>query len=294
MALDEDMAGGFSDYYNPSFGLMMAQQHQHPMFAQHMAQQGAPIPPDFPEDFDHKDAHKILSQGAKDQSRAPGMGAASGLPQQGSFEERFTDAFNRNPPGLPYEDPYKGSLTAPRPPVKSPNDIPSLVTPPAWDSPPKSFTGKPMSTNQPPEPPKPLPPETTEIPSLGPGLGKFLKKPDEKPTPAADIPATTGGSTVPAPDTSEKTGGLNKEEPSAKTEGAKEKKKDEAWDGFGKALAGISAMKPPAVQFPHPGSIPHPGTQLSRSTGPTELLKELSQMGHPGQLVRLGAALKGR
>jgi hypothetical protein len=123
-----------------------------------------------------------------------------------------------------------------------------------------------------------------------------LKKADEKPTPAADIPATVSGATVPAGSEAEHPGGFNKEDPNAKTESAKEKKADKgnSWDSFGKALAGISAMKTPVPVFPHPGNIPHPSNQLSRSTVPTELLKEMSAIGHPGQLLRLGAALKGR
>lgn len=337
MALDDDFAGGFSNYYNPSFGLMAIQQPD--MFVQHLARNGVQPPPDFEEGFTHQDAHSLLR--GKDQSRAPGMGespaVAGGRPQQGSFDERFSDAQGGAPgTALPYTD---SGLFAPRPPQKSPNDIPS-ITPPSWDTPQTDFAGNPvkpppgkgrpsyddipMGKVPTPEARSPGPKAVYDEPGPVSGRPKFgqflnpirpgvgfpssipgasegakaepLKKPDEKPTPAAAIPATVSGATTPAGDTSEHPGGLDKEDPNAKTTSEKEKKGDKAgaWDGFGKALAGISAMKPPQIQFPHPGNIPHPSNQISRSTLPTELMKELSSIGHPGQLLRLGAALKGR
>jgi len=303
MALDDDFAGGPS-YYNPSFGLMAIQQPE--MFVQHLARNNIQPPPDFEEGFTHMDAHAAM--GGKDQSRAPGMGEAPGMPQQGSFDERFSDA-NRGPPGMPFTAPSpasNASMPIPEPPpapeAKSPG--PKAV----YDEPGRPKFGQflnPFGIGD--KPHQGLLGETTMRPNVGfpssiPGhkssgaAAEPLKKPDEKPTPAADIPATVSGATVPAGSTEEHPGGLNKEDPSKKTESAKEKKEDkgDAFDSFGKALAGVSSMKTPVPVFPHPGNLPHPSNQISRSTLPTELMKELSQIGHPGQLVRLGAALKGR
>ena len=310
---DDPMAGGPSGYYNPEFGIMAIQQPE--MFVQHLARNGVNPPADFDPDFDHLDAHKALGASLKDQSRVPQSdGQTSGLPQQGSFDERFSDAF-RGAPGMSFEDPYKGSLMAPRPPVKSPNDIPPLVTLP-----------KDWGVQPPPPPPAAPPPAPTTadvpLPRERPRFGKHLTPVDEeraaadsgvpwggrphvepKATAASDAPSTAGGAAVPAGSSQERPGNLNVEDPTAKAPAAastaekkenKKSDKSDSWDSFGKALAGIQAMKPPPPVFPHPGNLPHPSNQISRSQYPTELLKELSQIGKPAQQLRLGALLKGR
>ncbi len=342
MALDDDFAGGPS-YYNPQFGLMAIQQPD--MFVQHLASKGIAPPPDFEEGFTHMDAHAAMS---KDQSRAPSLPSTApgqpALPQQGSFEERFSDA-QQGAPGSarPYTEPMTGVEIPDLPPRPTPTVDPTTGQP------------IPLPRSRPaPEPraeERPLPdiPRAGEIgrsllgvgkaalgvegeePSRHPvvrffqGKGAFpgtqrefqeqraigggktgaaaaetplspdVPTPRPRPTSAADTPPTTGTG-IAAGDTSEPPGGLNKKDPNAKTESEKEKKEDkgDAFDSFGKALAGISSMKTPTPVFPHPGNLPRPSNQISRSTLPTELMKELSQIGHPGQLVRLGAALKGR
>lgn len=356
MALDEDFAGGYSQYYSPETGMMLVDPNQHQMFAQMMAQKGAPVPPDFPDDFTHMDAHGIMQNATKDQSRAPGVG--TGLPQQGSFDERFSDAY-RGPPGMPFTAPSRAggfgqppgatdTLNPKFPAPQGAGDEPSLASRPlspgpkaVYDVPGSMDTLEEARARRGPSygsrsanpdeqgPPQHgvIPPSASERPRFGqfinparpgagfpssvpgprpiaadtakageaPPLSPDVPSPRPRPTSAPESPTATGA-TTPEGDTSDKPGGLNKEDPSAKTVSSQEKKgnKENAWDSFGKALAGVSAMKPPTPVFPHPGNIPHPGTQLSRSTVPSELLKELSSIGRPGTLLRLGAALKGR
>jgi len=326
---DDPMAGGTSGYYNPEFGLLAIQQPE--MFAQHLASRGIQPPSDFPDDFDHRDAHMLLAQNTKDQSRAPGMGEtnqpdpvtgqqppASALPQQGNFEERFSDAF-MGPPGSlrSYTDtsgrpimpganmPVPGpSDMAPKPTSPGPKaayDAPEGDSRPSWfprvgatENDPASRFGRWLRGEGTTDPGAPS--KATEIPPEKP-------RREEKrvePTPSSDSPATAGGSATPAGGTQEQPGDLNKQDPSAKaaasTEEKKEARKGNSDDAFGKALAGVAAMKPAPPVFPHPATPPHPSNQISRSTLPTELVKELSQIGRPGaaNILRLGAALKGR
>ena len=306
MALDDNydqMAGGPSGMFNPAWAGVLLNPDKHDMFMQHMAANGVQPPADFDPDFDHHDARELL--GAKLQGRAPGMGEASGIPQQGSFEERFSDAM-RGPPGS--ATPYVGTRTfnsetsmplpempempqspGPEAVYDAPGDVKRPGRFPGW-----LFTGgKPESTaniDYSPNPPQRQRPFGGRDPDAD--LPKTA-------TPTADSPSTTGGSARPAGTTREEPGDLSTPDPTAKAASSTEEKKeakgkDNSWDTFGKALAGISAIKPPTPVFPHPGYIPHPSNQISRSQYPTELLKELSHIGLPANTVRLGALLKGR
>lgn len=292
--LDSTMAGGGTGYYNPSLGLMAIQQPD--MFVQHLARNGIGPPADFPDDFDHEDAHRVLAQHIKDQSRAPGMGEtpqlpASQLPQQGSFDERFNDAFPG--PGSQNVRSYSAMEHV------APEDVGGPEGP--------IPTPRPRPAEAPPRPTEPsVMGSIAQVPKLLPGLVAQTAKPkptsealhaEPAPTPAPEAASTTGGAAPPAGDTSKPPGGLNEKEPDAKTSSTAEKKTSkpgDTIDSFGKALAGVAAMKPPPVNWPHAGPIPHPGSQIARSTTPTEILKELSAIGHPSGTLRLGAALKGR
>src|SRR5260370_17357297 len=224
MALDDDFAGGPS-YYNPSFGLMAIQQPE--MFVQHLARNNIQPPPDFEEGFTHMDAHAAMR--GKDQSRAPSLlptapGQPS-IPQQGSFEERFSDT-QRGAPGTPYTEPMK--------PQPTPEEAPAAKSPgpkAVYDEPQRPKFGQflyPLGRT-----PGDKPAPNVGFPSSIPGYkapagaaAEPLKKPDEKPTPAADIPAAVSGATVPAGSTEEHPEGLNKENPSKKTQPTKQNKKN--------------------------------------------------------------------
>jgi hypothetical protein len=290
MDMDGSMAGGPSGYYNPAFGLMAIQQPE--AFVQHLASKGIPPPEDFPDDFTHQDAHQALGSALKDPSRM-----SQGEPT--SFSDRFNAANGDAQSGLPgntraYFDPIQGEVNATDQPVPSKSQM-------------LENSGKPDGPNMPlPKLPTRVQAPLVTTPSPKP-LGAALKdantepwggRPhvDPEPLPPGDSPSTAGGSAVPAGGTSEKTGDLNQQEPTPKNQSDKTKKtgKEDSGDAFGKALAGLSAMKPPTPIFPHPGNLPHPSNQISRSTMPTELLKELSHIGSPGNIVRLGALLKGR
>jgi hypothetical protein len=314
MALDDDFAGGSTGYYNPQFGLMAIQQPE--MFVQHLARNGIKPPEDFPDDFTHEDAHQKLGAALKDQNRAPGMGEAPGLPQQGSFDERFSDAL-KGAPGTQtrsFLDAETGQNS------EMPSTLQRFPPTQGLDMPPKPIEA--------PKAESPGPKGTYDEPSRHPIIrffrgqgslpgsraaeeeqrafggarrsGGTSEKPlptvATTPTPAPEAPAAAGGTAEPAGGQEEKPGDLSTPDPSKKTAVASEKKmpREDSIDSFGKALAGLTALKPPTPVFPHPGAIPHPGSQISRSTVPTEILKELSAIGHPGSLVRLGAALKGR
>lgn len=286
MDLDSSMAGGPTGYYNPAFGVMAIQNPE--MFVQHLASKGIQPPADFDEDFTHQDAHAILasntaSPGAslKDQSQLPT-----------SFSDRFGAAF----PGGGTPD----SAMAFAPQGKDPA-IPEADIEP-WKAPP------PPSAAAPPPPPNPEPTRDVPAPKARP-VGSALKGPendepwggrphvDPEPLPPTDAPSTAGGAAVPAGTSQEQPGNLNQKEPSAKNPSVDQTKKSSregSQDAFGKALAGISAMKAPPVIFPHPGNIPHPSNQISRGTLPTELLKELSNIARPENKIRLGMVLKGR
>ena len=312
MALGDDdsggydpMAGGPSGYYNPAFGMMAIQNPE--MFVSHLASNGVQPPADFDENFDHIDAHKALGASLKDQDRMP-----QGLPgmpteQQGSFDERFSDSF-RGAPGSMRSFAPSGDMPIPAspsdaaaPPKKSDTPVTDWL---GQTSIGRALLGPDKGATPPPPPPAPpkMPPkeEKRNAERGEPWGGRPHVEPE--PTAVADTPATSGGSTVPAGTAQERPGNLNTEDPAAKAQSsATEKKeakgksdKDNSWDTFGKALAGLSAIKPPPPVFPHPGNVPHPSNQISRSAYPTELLKEMSQIGRPGTMVHLGALLKGR
>lgn len=313
---DDPMAGGPSGYYNPEFGLMAIQQPE--MLVQHLARNGVQPPADFPDDWDHKDAHGVLGAALKDQSRVPSgdpQQPVQTLPQQGNFEERFSDAF-RGAPGSAFAN-KDSPMPIPANPSEEAPGMNQTLSRPSWfpkvgpteQDPASRFgrwlrgDGATSETPNPgtPAPGTPLPRPRPESASAEPWGGRPHVEPE--PTATSDAPSTTGGAPVAAGTSQERPGNLNIEDPSAKAASSTEEKKeakakgdkDESWNSFGKALAGISAMKPPTPVFPHPGNIPHPSNQISRSQYPTELLKELSQIGHPAAgAVRLGALLKGR
>lgn len=355
---DSAMAGGPTGYYNPAFGLLAIQNPE--QFVQHLAARGIQPPADFPDNFNHQDAHKALGSSLKDQSRYENPNSPLA-----NFNERFGAAFQTQPPGdisgqspgpvpLPEDAPFSGTgAVPPRVPLPhtrpagapklappddhfagpEPGSFEDRFAPTHWgrqdqglppsvmaysdpnkvipDADERPWEGKPGST-PPPAPSKPpvtfksMPLETKPLgaalkdPGAGgdssaPWGGKPFKDADalpDKPTPTADVPSTAGGSAPPAHGKETLTGGLDTKDPNPTKK--ETSKKDDSIDSFGKALAGLSAMKPPTPIFPHPGNIPHPSNQISRSTVPTELLKELSSIGHPGNQIRLGALLKGR
>lgn len=371
MALDDDLAGGFSNYYNPAFGLMAIQQPE--MFVQHLASRGVPPPADFPADFSHQDAHMLMASADRPQgmTRAQGKGWDALNPQQREeldqyWRDRGVDprsfSNRRGPQPLPGQTPRQ-MVPAPEPaqPPAAPsgttrynfqplNQPGQSVTLPNRDQPsPQPSPSGPIpfadttsdgsggilsdkwfrnlfptipknsgdiSTDAVPNPDapyappvKPQPPPTPIPPGTTPALERPTSdmtsvpstplpraRPPDEPTPSSDSPSTAGGASVPAGDTSDKPGNLNVEDPNAKaaaTSEDKKKTKGDSQDSFGKALAGLSAMKPPAPVLPHPGPLPHPSNQISRSTLPTELLKEMSQIGHPSRSLTLGRALRG-
>lgn len=118
-----------------------------------------------------------------------------------------------------------------------------------------------------------------------------------EPTPPSDAPNTAGGAPISEGSSPTQPGRLNTEDPNAKAAAdaadRKKAKSGDSQDSFGKALAGLSAMKPPTPVLPHPGPLPHQANQISRSTLPTELLKEVSQMGRHSHNLTLGKALRG-
>lgn len=358
MALDDDIAGGFSNYYNPAFGLMAIQQPE--MFVQHLAAKGVPPPADFPEDFSHQDAHMLMARNDTanawknmspsqrreaeavnngtwrprpdmvegQQAPQPPAASPSAPPPQGAAPPEGTTRYNFQPlnsegqsvtlpnrvrpttPGLgsqllpsslsSYLDPITGQeINAPdaatpedaarqaRPPVNAPPTAPEEPPPgrqgisPISGGPPPIKDSTPWSTVPSTPLPRPRPLNDGSSP-LAPG----------------DTASTAGGAPAPEGTTEEQQGGLSQTDPSAKNPSpnspAPKKAKDDSIDSFGKALAGLSAMKTPQAVFPHPGNLPHPSNQISRSTLPTELLKELSSIGHPQQSLRLGQAIRGR
>lgn len=340
MALDDDFAGGYSNYYNPSFGLMAIQQPE--MFVQHLASKGIQPPADFPSDFTFQDAHTKLAGGPAmpEQLTSPDQKRAwrNLSPAQ---QKNVADFWNSGDPAALDRAQPQAQAPQPQPPPQNPTpqtpgstrynfqplggpassvsfpnrdsgslgrNLMSYLNTDAIDNPtstyfdpitqqeitaPKAATPEDAARQaQPPiNAPKPAP-EWTTTPTE-PWGGRANVNPT--PTPSPDSPSTAGGSSVAAGGTEEKPGTLNTAEPAtpALGEAADKKKKTDSQDSFGKALAGLSAIKPTPPVLPHPGPLPHQANQIARSTLPTELLKELSQIGKPGAHLRLGQALKG-
>jgi hypothetical protein len=282
MALSQDdddngvnLAAGPSGYYNPAMGLMMVQQPE--AVAAHLASRGIEPPTeDYPEGFKVNDAHKSL-----------GQHLAGEVPSTDWHEVGPARAFGNWLRG--------GGEAAGGVPMPQPRPLSAPPDPDRIDS---AFRVTGYNT-------KLVPPEEdTDLPPGG--IGVDVPMPPSRPSNApasvkvSDLPTAGGeaGETLPA--RGEVTDGMNGGEvpmPRPRPPEAPQKAKEQkggGLDDFGKALAGLAAMKTPPPQIIHSPAAPHPSTQLTRSNLPQVLLAQMQRSGSPGSILRLGEALRGR
>jgi hypothetical protein len=304
--------------YNPEYGLMAVQNPR--AFVQQLAKLGHEPPGDFPEDFKLEDAHKTLgthlamNMTPQEMSDSDFSGRFSGLPFAATPEQG---------PDAPREPlrptPAPSWDTAPRP-MTLPNVTPPPITLPNVTMPPMAVprVTLPLPSGGDPDIPGAAPEETdpyggvtkrkvgqgalkTDVGGFEAQKGLRVAAPrapavEDTPPPATPTSISTSES---VPDTSKKPGGLNVLDPTpmSPTPQKLETKKAEASDvpdNFGKALAGLTAIKPAPVQLVHGTPIPHAPNQIARSNLPQALLQQLVQASHPAQKHTFGELLRGR